>query len=361
MDDRRIVGTETQAYEERGRYGGIERVIRILHSGLHDCLSAQGAQLAPFHTRPRPRHDAVVRDPYLASDPIYGIRLARLEELSAIFLLDLNPFIDFRAIRQRRLEADVPVVSMVYDVLPIIYPHWWPPTSQRHFRVFIQQLFYVSDLIVVTSEKVRQDLLNLGWTFDGEIHVVPLGSHFAPQLPAKKEDGCISLLYVSTVAPRKGHELLLRAFDILDAEGLDVSLTIIGAAGWDPPLCDRVRGHREMGGRVKWISDANDEQIRAHVRKSTLGVFPSEDEGFGLFLEEALSLGLPVVVTDIPVFRERAQANMYFAEATAEGLAQTILDAHLSPWKVPETPVRSMKDFVADFLQTVMPVVEQHS
>jgi glycosyltransferase involved in cell wall biosynthesis len=116
-----------------------------------------------------------------------------------------------------------------------------------------------------------------------------------------------------------------------------------------------------MGGRVKWISDANDEQIRAHVRKSTLGVFPSEDEGFGLFLEEALSLGLPVVVTDIPVFRERAQANMYFAEATAEGLAQTILDAHRSPWKVPETPVRSMKDFVADFLQTVMPVVEQHS
>jgi hypothetical protein len=52
---------------------------------------------------------------------------------------------------------------------------------------------------------------------------------------------------------------------------------------------------------------------------------------------------------------------MYFAEATAEGLAQTILDAHRSPWKVPETPVRSMKDFVADFLQTVMPVVEQHS
>jgi glycosyltransferase involved in cell wall biosynthesis len=91
-------------------------------------------------------------------------------------------------------------------------------------------------------------------------------------------------------------------------------------------------------------------------------VIPSDEEGFGMFLEEAITLGLKVVASDIPVFRERAQSNLFFAPLSAAGLAEGILQAAAAPWQsLADRPVRTMRDFACDFSNLVLGITASNA
>jgi glycosyltransferase involved in cell wall biosynthesis len=62
------------------------------------------------------------------------------------------------------------------------------------------------------------------------------------------------------------------------------------------------------GGKLVFHDGASDDTYRDVLRGATALVSASRDEGFGIPLVEAMSLGTPVVVSDIPVFREVAGA-----------------------------------------------------
>jgi glycosyltransferase involved in cell wall biosynthesis len=201
--------------------------------------------------------------------------------------------------------------------------------------------------------------LSLGWRIPGEVHVVGLGTTFRQREPQPAPDGRISMLYVSTIEPRKGHLVLVEAFDALRAKGLDVDLTLVGREGWAcAHIVRTLRSHPDLGGRLRWYESANDLTVATLAADCSIGVFPSDDEGFGLFLEEGLAYGLKMVVNDIPVFRERTQANVIFADQTPEGLAAAIMRAHESEWvPLPAGGLRTMQDFGWDLADLVRDVV----
>jgi glycosyltransferase involved in cell wall biosynthesis len=58
------------------------------------------------------------------------------------------------------------------------------------------------------------------------------------------------------------------------------------------------------GGKLVFHDGASDETYRDVLRGATALVSASRDEGFGIPLVEAMALGTPLVVSDIPVFRE---------------------------------------------------------
>jgi glycosyltransferase involved in cell wall biosynthesis len=167
------------------------------------------------------------------------------------------------------------------------------------------------------------------------------------------------MLCVSTIEPRKGHGQLVEAFNILRQEGLDIDLTIIGRRGWDSTsLINSWSQHPDFETRLRWLESPDDLILRTHAQLSSIGVCPSMDEGFGLFVEEGLALGLKMVVSDIPVFRERHYTNMIFSKRDPASLARAILAAHRSPWIEPTTPIRLMSDFVEDFFDLINQVIE---
>ncbi len=341
-----LVGIDTQNYEFSGILSGLQRVSCTAHIGLTDRLGAAGMHLVPFHTRSSELWPRGTRHPSVLQDPVLQLAPVSIEAIDLFLLLDVNLKADYasvyRSIRRRRR----PVIAMVHDIIPILHPTKFEEAARREFRTYLQQILHVADHLVVTSEKVRQDLVNLNWHVKGAVHVIPLGSTFRSLAPEVPPDDRISLIYVSTIEPRKGHRVLLQAFDLLLREGLDVDLTFAGRMGWlAGPGTSAIQGHSEFGGRLKWLDAPDDITLQTAIRKCTIGVFPSEDEGFGLFLEEGLALGLKMVARDIPTFRERAQDNLFFHGSTAEDLAAAIAEAHKTPWQPPGRPVRFMSDF----------------
>ena len=79
-------------------------------------------------------------------------------------------------------------------------------------------------------------------------------------------------------------------------------------------------------------------------------MIPAIDEGFGLFLEEALSLGLAVVASDIPVFSERPHPRVRLAQRTPAAFSAAILTSRVTAEPHGgEAPVRTLADAANDW------------
>lgn len=356
----KTVGIETTYYARRRTSTGVERVIHHIHSDLDAYWKSKGINLAPMTCQKELTHALETMPNDL---PIGGEFVKRFpvepNQCDAILLLDIDNNIDFRALKKISFERNLPIIAFIHDVLPLHYPEWFPEHGKRNFQVYLQQTLYAATHLIVTTEKVKSDILNLGWRTPTEISIVPLGSSLPKQSVSTHELTRISIFYVSTVEPRKGHDVLLDAFDILLDQGEDVDLTLVGHEGWMvDDLITRIINHEEFDSRLKWFRGISDEDVCNLAREANIGVMPSQGEGFGLFIEEGLTLGLKVVASAIPEFLERSQSNLSFFEGNADSLAQAIVKAHKTPYVECSLP-RSMRDFSYEFSTIVEQAMTQ--
>ncbi|MCE2574092.1 DUF4214 domain-containing protein [Komagataeibacter sp. FNDCR2] len=104
---------------------------------------------------------------------------------------------------------------------------------------------------------------------------------------------------VGTVEPRKQHLSVMRAIETVQAQGHDVSLTIIGKMGWLTPE-DRTTFLKivDRNSRIEWLEAPADDQLITAFSRARASIFYSRTEGFGAPPVESLSLGVPVIVSD---------------------------------------------------------------
>jgi glycosyltransferase involved in cell wall biosynthesis len=114
-------------------------------------------------------------------------------------------------------------------------------------------------------------------------------------------------LVVGTIEPRKGHSGVLDAFDALWAEGSQVRLCLAGKEGWEVEhLMRRIRNHPLLGSRLFFIEHFSDAEINLCYAAAHALIAGSVAEGYGLPIVEAAQHKVPVIATDIAVFREVA-------------------------------------------------------
>jgi glycosyltransferase involved in cell wall biosynthesis len=136
-----------------------------------------------------------------------------------------------------------------------------------------------------------------------------------------------SFLTVGTLEPRKGHRQTLAAFELLWAQNKDVNLVLVGKKGWMvEDLFTQINNHAELGKRLFWLDGISDEYLGHIYKSSACLISASEGEGFGLPLIEAAKQHIPVLVRDLPVFREVAgDRAFYFSGLAAQDLADSVL------------------------------------
>ena len=112
------------------------------------------------------------------------------------------------------------------------------------------------------------------------------------------------LLYLGLRIPHKNLDGLIQAFLGIADQYPDLRIVIAGSRYSTPDMVDRWRENPRLKGRLVEILDPMDEQIVRLFAGAKVFVFPSFVEGFGLPPLEAMASGVPVVCSDIPVFRE---------------------------------------------------------
>jgi alpha-1,2-rhamnosyltransferase len=236
-------------------------------------------------------------------------------------LLDATWGIDLSRELRRARARGARVWTVVHDLIPIDHPDLAPEGLPLLLDAWLMRTIPLSDGLLAISRAVADDLRAYVQTrlahrpSSLRIASFPLGAGFDPAPAAADHLARVSdvfrrypdrvYLVVGTIEPRKDCARILAAFERLWAEGSDAALMFFGRAGWrSDDLIDRLRAHPERGGRLFWFEGGSDAELDFAYRHAAALLFASRHEGFGLPLVEAMCRGLPVLASDIPVFRE---------------------------------------------------------
>jgi len=150
--------------------------------------------------------------------------------------------------------------------------------------------------VVVTSRATARSLAPYDVTPDRAAVVEP-GTDRAP-LASGSREGCVHLLSVAAIIPRKGHDVLLRALAAVPERNW--RLTCLGSLERDPATVERLRARMSIGGlrgRVTLAGEGDRATVDACYDSADIFVMPTLYEGYGMAVAEALARGLPVVGT----------------------------------------------------------------
>lgn len=211
------------------------------------------------------------------------------------------------AARTRRCTSAV----FIHDVLYEDHPEWFTRRELAYFKA-MPALAPRADQIFTSSRTEARRIVN--HTNVDESRVAAVGIGFSEELRSASVDPSPArnlglqpqkfLLSVGRLNVRKNLATLLEAV----SQGAGVSsafpLVVIGAPnGRDDDLSDRAAGLVESGA-VVFTGHVSDGALRWFYENCRLFVFPSLGEGYGMPPVEAAAFGAPVLVSDLPVFRE---------------------------------------------------------
>ncbi|MDO6732340.1 glycosyltransferase family 1 protein [Marinovum sp. 2_MG-2023] len=212
-----------------------------------------------------------------------------------------------RVISALRCVRDARISVLVHDTIPLDFPQYQRPETQVKFKAFLGRVARHADLVIANSAVTRADFLRHCEAFGRlpECIVAPLGIELAQpaDLPNSAFPDAPYFVCVSTIEPRKNHALLLDIWDSFAEEGRKAPyLLICGGRGWNN---DAVFARLDRGNPlVQERPGLSDGEISALLARSCGLVFPSLAEGYGLPPVEAAALGVPVICSDLEIFRE---------------------------------------------------------
>jgi glycosyltransferase involved in cell wall biosynthesis len=211
----------------------------------------------------------------------------------------------------RRIEHPKKIVIFV-DLIHWVYKNYFPGP-----RMLLQTMLERSALreayrVVVISEQTKRELVQYYGVRPEDIYVLyPAIAQRSPTTTGNPI-GTDFVLYPANSWPHKRHRFLIEAVREINAKRPRTPITLI-LTGYVYPgarqlldLCDGTH-IRHLG----YVSRATLESLLAHCR---FLVFPSEYEGFGIPLVEAMTFGKRILASDIPIFQEIAGDKIdYFA------------------------------------------------
>ncbi len=227
-----------------------------------------------------------------------------------------------------------PVVLTVHDLIGMLFPQNLPLVSRFYWSRWLPWSVRWADRVIADSEHTRGDLIRLLRIPGERIEVVHLGvgQAFRPQegravLQAVHDRYGLPkafILYVGTLEPRKGLDTLVAAYGSLAAD-TPHHLVIAGKRGWYTDALFRQVQALGLGQRVHFAGYVADEDLPALYNLADLFVFPSQYEGFGLPVLEAMACGTPVVCSNAASLPEVAgDAALLVPPGDAPALAAAI-------------------------------------
>lgn len=234
-------------------------------------------------------------------------------------------------------HPEVPVVSIVYDLQYAYYPQFFSSEEEAgREKTFMTTARRASKLVCI-SDFVRRTVLEKGGVPANRAHTAYIG---LPQRLAEQPEEIVTaalarlglqkwryLLYPANFWAHKNHEMLLTAFNMYVSRhgDSDLKLALTGAdTGKRAELGEAVT-RMGLADRVVFTGYVSDEDMGALMQVCAALIFPSLFEGFGMPVLEAMTLGRPVLCSDVTSLPEvGGDAALYFDPKRPEEIVAAI-------------------------------------
>jgi glycosyltransferase involved in cell wall biosynthesis len=258
-----------------------------------DSLTVRSLTASHRYTISSPRTKRLITD------------LLRREQVELVHVsLSFSTLIDF-GLPELCHELGLPVVATFHVPYDSRFS-LWQGISSALYRLYAQSLASF-DRVIIFSEQQKSLLESYGVPAFN-VSVIPNGVDAEKYSPAPSDfkqriEASVLIGYLGRVDPEKNVDVLIRAFQDIDAAE-DVKLVVIGG-GSDRRRLER----RYRGARILFTGQVFEEAERiAMLRDMDVFVLPSLVEGLSLSLLEAMSCAVAPVATDVGADGEALRA-----------------------------------------------------
>ena len=261
-------------------------------------------------------------------------------------------------------------VYLLHDLIPIEHPQFTTPQKVSRHDGRVRRALEAASGIIANSRATAGAITAFARSEGLALPPIlgaPLGSPHLPKRSSQAATERPSFVCVSTIEQRKNHMLLLDVWQRLIARYGENAPRLVLIGRW---------GIGSQAVRQRYLSDPHlrrfvtihtgctDAEVVQHLSAARALLAPSRAEGFGLPVVEALSLGIPVIASDLPVFREVGGSVPTFLAPDApedwlrmikafmtDGAERSRQMAALAAWSAPDW--RDHFGLVEDWLETL--------
>lgn len=209
-------------------------------------------------------------------------------------------------------ERGVARLVMVHDLIPITHPEYCRPGEGPRHRTRMRTALRQASHIVVNSAATGAELTAFALR-EGiappPVQVAHLGLEPVFGAPVWSPADIPYFVHVGTLEGRKNLAFLLTVWRRIEERmgAAAPRLALIGRHGWEnEAILDHLQRSPNLQGLVHQVAELPDAGLARLLAGARGLVAPSSVEGFDLPVAEALSLGVPVIASDIAVHRELA-------------------------------------------------------
>lgn len=201
------------------------------------------------------------------------------------------------------------------------------------FNLTLRKSLRTADHVITVSEAMKRDILDFCPGTDVSVvhngldpSLFELVTKSDMQTMRQKFDLPQEfLLAVGHFERRKNYMLLIDAMANLRERGCSCNLVIIGNDSGKRIEIEKKIALLHLSDNIRILSGLSDLEVRSAYKLCNLFVFPSAYEGFGIPILEAMAAGVPMVLSDIPVFREITRyQGVYFPNDDPVRMADAI-------------------------------------
>ena len=240
------------------------------------------------------------------------------------------------AIRDAKRRFAIKYVPFVHDCIPIVCRKLVDRSVACAFIAWIVSLLEEADIVLAISENTKRDLqkiaADLGMALPQCRTICLNGKETVSVDDAADSAGAAKLLHdnhldddpfvlcVSTIEPRKNHDMLFTAWAGLLAAGKSVPrLVCAGNSGWgNDGFYQRLEADPLLRERVLVMTDVPPQMLRLLYRHCLFTVYPSLYEGWGLPISESIAYGKVPLVSNVASHTEAGGALAVYFDLNSE-------------------------------------------
>lgn len=229
-----------------------------------------------------------------------------------------------------------PRVVTIHDVTFFTEPHLHRPLKRWFFKMWIRVSVRIADEVITPSRATAEELERVSGHSAHDVLVAHHGvdhERFAPPTPDEIDTVRRELdldlpyiLFLGTIEPRKNVPALIRAHGIIAGRRDDAPMLVLaGARGWETGVEKALAEHPHPE-LVRSLGYIDAHQVVPLLGGAVVVAYPSEGEGFGLPVLEAMAAGAVVLTTRRLAIPEVAGDGAVYSEPEPPAIASALLD-----------------------------------
>jgi len=254
-------------------------------------------------------------------------------------------------------NLNIPLFGVIHDIFWHFSPLTYDETYKEIYDQSLEKWLLKSQKIFTVSKKTQSDILKIFPEFESKIYPIPntgflpkqINLHASNKLLSDQQKNII-FYFPSSFGIYKDHLTLLKASIILAKKKFNFKIVLLGkdtdkliqgkielsqqkkTEEYEKYLQDWQSIYQENEVIIKkhflGLGFCDDNELENWYLQSDCVLFPSQYEGFGLGIAEAIMRGIPVIASDLDVFTEQVELYQcpdritFFAKGNAEDLAK---------------------------------------